>query len=488
MTPVGSRAFVLLVCLAACGGNSSGAGDAGRDGAGDNATRDGAAERAEGGQAAPGLTAAAAWRSGASGDDVALALEGADPDGDIVRIAVRFLDEQGSPLNCFDTDADGVPDSSEGSARIDTPLGGKASFAGSAWLNGILQWCPGAAGCLVWLEDAGGRRSEEREAAVAPQTELGTGAGCSPTLMGDRCSAGLACTGQPPTCAPAVAPVLTRLAYLQLATGVRIAVDGTDESHLLARLSLDFLDAAGAPVSVDQDGDGIGDGTTMDAACAEASHDGLFAFTLWPAGAFGSAVKRLQATPMGGGLSGPPLEAKLTAVATRGIGAACDYAGFDACASNYVCSPGIKGKVNTCLGLSAARGKKNTGAPVLSPAGKLRASGLAEGTSLWDAPSGCQPNDPVGTPEGVAILHLTAAQAELTLTTDLPGTAFDTALYVVKDYAGSVPTVLGCNDDGPASPTSTLTLRDLVAGDYLIVVDSFTARAGNFEVRIVPGP
>jgi hypothetical protein len=449
--------------------------------------RDGAAETPPG-QAAPELISADAWRSGRVGDGVGITLEGDDPNGDIVRIGVRFLDGDGQALSCFDSDADGVPDTAEGSARIDTPVGNKPSFTGTAWFPGILQWCPTAVRYQIWLQDSANLLSAAIESDILGQVELPAGTDCTPTLLGSRCAVGAACMGNPPQCAPAQPPSISRLAYLQVPGGVRIAAEGTDPSQLLTQLNLDFFDGAGGPVSVDQDGDGTGDGSSIEAACADASHDGLFALGWSPVGAFAATVKRLVAIPAGGGLVGAAVDAKLTPVTARATSAACDYAGFDSCGTGSVCYPGIKGKVNTCVGVGAARGKQQTGVTVLSPTGKLRASGIAAGTSLWDAPAGCQPSDPLGTPEGVVFLHLVAPQPQLTVTTDLPGTNFDTAIYVIKNYVGTTtPAVLGCNDDGPSAPTSTLTLQNLAAGDYLIVVDSFSPRGGSFEVRIIPG-
>lgn len=478
----------------ACGSGNSDAVDAGGDGGRDalrgTVVRDAAtdaATEARAGQVAPQLVSANAWRSGQVGDGVGVTLEGADPNGDVVRIGIRFLDGEGQPLACFDSDADGVPDSSEGSGRIDTPVGNKPSFVGTAWFPGILQWCPDAVRYQLWLEDAAGLSSAEIESDVMEQVELGAGAECNPTLLGSRCAEGWACMGEPPVCAATVAPGLTRLAYLQVSGAVRIAAEGTDPAQLLSRLTLDFLDGSGGPVSVDQDGDGTGDGASMDASCVDASRGGVFALNWSPTGAFAATVKRLVATPAGGGLVGAAMDAKLTPVTTRGSGAACDYAGFDTCGTGSVCYPGIKGKVNTCVGLGAARAKQQTGISVLSPTSKLRAAGVALGTSLWEAPAGCQPGDPEGMPEGVMLLHLVAPQPQLIVTTELPGTDFDSAVYVIKNYAAATPTVLGCNDDGPAAPTSTLTLQNLAAGDYLIVVDSFRPRGGNFEVRIIPG-
>jgi hypothetical protein len=126
-----------------------------------------------------------------------------------------------------------------------------------------------------------------------------------------------------------------------------------------------------------------------------------------------------------------------------------------------------------------------TAAPVLDPvAGPMTVSGETVAGSLWDAPVGCVSADPKGRPDGAVRLHLAAPVASLTLTTQLPGTDFDTNIYVLTGCAADSSAALGCNDDIPGTSASTLVLTNVPSGDYTVVVDSFGAGGGHFTLGV----
>ncbi|HSO38801.1 MAG TPA: hypothetical protein VLT33_40000, partial [Labilithrix sp.] len=159
----------------------------------------------------------------------------------------------------------------------------------------------------------------------------------------------------------------------------------------------------------------------------------------------------------------------------------CDARGFDACAAGLVCADDGAGATR-CADLAAARALRCASAPSITVGATL--SGTVAGASLWDPVEGCASADRRGRPEAIVRLHLDAPLPSLMLAT-LPasggaGTTFDSVLSVL-DGCGAAPTTIACNDDDP-SPTSRVTLTDVAAGDYVVVIDSLTRSGGAFEL------
>jgi hypothetical protein len=171
----------------------------------------------------------------------------------------------------------------------------------------------------------------------------------------------------------------------------------------------------------------------------------------------------------------------------KSAGASCDLRGFNVCAQASVCQRAATSPnptTGSCQAVSTVRRSRCTAAPVLGPAtGRWTAVGSTVSPSVFDAPAGCTNNDPKGRPEGVALLRLTAPAATVVLSTEHPGTSFDTVLYVFKG-CGDQGAALDCNDEGLVAPASTLTLTNLAAGDYLVVVDSWDPSGGSYELSV----
>jgi hypothetical protein len=108
---------------------------------------------------------------------------------------------------------------------------------------------------------------------------------------------------------------------------------------------------------------------------------------------------------------------------------------------------------------------------------------VTEVISLWSAPAGCLSAQAGPKPETVFALHLGADTPSLTLTTHNGTTKVDTAVYVLPSCAAETEAALGCNDDD-GSNMSTLTLQDVHAGDYIVVVEQVSPDAGPFELSI----
>jgi hypothetical protein len=84
-------------------------------------------------------------------------------------------------------------------------------------------------------------------------------------------------------------------------------------------------------------------------------------------------------------------------------------------------------------------------------------------------------------PQGIVHLHLSQSVSTLTLTAGNSETNFQNGLFVF-DGTGSQVTgsALGCNGGSP----STLTLKNMSAGEYTVVVNSRDAVGGEFGVSL----
>ena len=120
--------------------------------------------------------------------------------------------------------------------------------------------------------------------------------------------------------------------------------------------------------------------------------------------------------------------------------------------------------------------------PLLENTGRLTLR--AEGASLWDPPAGCAALDPVNRPEAVARLRLTSPVDRLVISTAQPGTTFDTVLYLLPACGGEP---VACNDDAAATAYSELSLSNVAAGEYYLVVDAW-AQGGVVELTVRTEP
>ncbi len=89
----------------------------------------------------------------------------------------------------------------------------------------------------------------------------------------------------------------------------------------------------------------------------------------------------------------------------------------------------------------------------------------------------------MGRPEGLVRLHLATAVASLTISTAVEETNFDTVVYLLPGAGDTEDSPIDCNDDAAGS-AGAITLHDLNAGDYTIVVDSKSMLGGQFGVKL----
>lgn len=433
----------------------------------------------------PALTAVAMHQAGRDGADILLTASGSDADGDLVAFVARFLDSAGTELMIADTDLDGDADSGYVIAGPDTSMDGETDFSASVTLRDLFLEFPDIARVEVFALDATSLASDVMQSNLTIQATVSLGDPCDPAYVDNRCAEGLGCKGEPTVCSDGEAPAITDFAYYTTNDGYRILIAGTDPDDDIWRVVLEFLDTSGAPVVLDLDNDGNPDSSTFEVDADGRSDNGTFYLALEPTQTFVDAVQGLAAVPYDTRQrQGSRLETTLRRPAPQRVGQSCDAWGFEVCNTGDVCFPGIAGESNSCTPVEGRRNRTCQDAPVLNPVlGLTKAAGVALGASLWDAPAGCAALDPKNRPEGVVNLDLPNGAQRVTLTTNLPGTGFNTVLYVVDGCAHNQDPILGCHDNMPGTINSELVLENLPAGRYLVVVDSWNIFGGAFEIE-----
>jgi len=300
--------------------------------------------------------------------------------------------------------------------------------------------------------------------------------------------------GAPPDAAPdgsesgggaLVTLAMSDAAYLEGQTGPRILVRGTRAAREPFSVEVELLDARGEPAAYDPDGDGVPEESRLEVE-GPAGEGPRFLVELVAARGLDRVVRavRLTLRDRSGNARGART-ASLAAPVVRARGEACDEDGFDRCGAGLVCAGAASGDLpaasHACQPLATLRARACAEAPVLEPDGPpLR--GATGGASLWDPPEGCASSERRERPEALARLHVPRFAPSITLSTASPATAFDTVVYVTGGCDGAAPP-LACNDDGSEPPSSTVVLRDVAPGDYVVVVDGLAREGGAFELR-----
>ncbi len=429
---------------------------------------------------------AVSFRStGRRGDSLRIAAQGADSQKATASIFVRFVDETGAPVVTVDTNWDGIPDSAEKRFRFEEATLGKADFIGTVTIPHAYGSLSRIAKAIITLEDAVGGRSAPMTALLTKQAVRVVNDPCDVGTIQDRCTAGLSCGGTPAVCRPGTAPSLDRVGYFG-GVSPRILVRGSDADEDVASLAIEYLDASGNPgtfdISNDPESPDMSSGFEFDAT---GSAGPAFELSSEQASGIGSKVPKIAVTATDeAGHVGTRTISSVAPLPVRGLGQTCDSEGFDACGTGNACSPGIPSATNTCQPVASLRTAKSTSAPLLDPSKNVvTAFGNVAGASLWDPPIGCVGNDTTGRPESAVKLHLAKAASKLTITTALPETTFDTAVYLLPTSASEGAVALGCNDDDTGY-ASSLVLSNVAAGDYVIVVESVQMRGGRFGIKV----
>lgn len=422
---------------------------------------------------------------GRHGDALRVAVKGNDTRKETSGALVRFLDEADQPVIALDTDWDGIADSAERRFRFEESTIGQESFMGEMIVSGVFPVGSKIAKVEVALEDEVGGRSGRKRQTISLQAVRGESEACDVKKVADRCQEGMSCTGEPAACTAGVAPTLARVGYFGGASP-RMIFQGTEPDEDVKSIAIEFLDASGTPTSVNlgsEDAPEMSSGLSLDAKPGQ--QGGAFVLTAVPSVGFTTLAPRIAATVSDDyGRTSARVVAAATSRTARGFGQACDPHGFDACAATTVCAPGLASAQNKCTSAEVVRSTKCKDGPTLNPGkGVTRAFGRAEGVSLWDPPTGCVSPEAIDRPEATVALVLDSPASSLVITTALPETESDTVLYVLPGCPGSSGAALACNDD-TIGYSSTLTLQNVPAGTYTIVVDSVHPRGGRFGVSV----
>ncbi len=336
---------------------------------------------------------------------------------------------------------------------------------------------------------AGAGAGQGGSGATASGGKAGTGGhtttGGTGGISGTGGTVGTGGTGGTLPVLPDGAPQISQAAFFSTERGPRMIAEGTVPDKTLTTLRLSFYGADGKPVTIDIDGDGA-----LDASSFESQNP-------WTGGQYfflenqSATTFEPKVTQIGvevtdaDGRKSNLVKATLDARTERKVGASCDPRGFDHCAAGALCLP--VGAAGSCVAESGAAAKRCADASELKLPGATKPVIVPlNGPDLWSAPAGCTGLVGAEHGQGIVRLTLTAAVKELSLSTVNAGTGGDTMLTLVQgcDVSG---TIVGCNDDATSKPREVrakLSLKDLAAGDYVIVIESMNLAATQAELTI----
>ncbi|MBK8014118.1 MAG: hypothetical protein IPK13_22565 [Deltaproteobacteria bacterium] len=497
----GSVCLLAVMTTWGCGGGTSSGtvrpdgGGAGGDGAGGGDGGGGFADGdvEEGSGTPPRFSFLSARVVGRRGLDLRLQIEAEDDEMDISSVSLRAYGPGGSSVLLRDSDLDGELDAPDRAYPFPAVFDGNV-VNDVLTIPSFLAKAPNTISVDIVLLDRAGNPSEMRRAEVVPQPVRNLAEACDPTWQIDRCKTGLACRGEPAACVEGVPPVISRVSYLRDPEGPKVLVIGTDIDQDVNALNIGFLDKSGQPKFMQLASDfelpapPLVSGFRVEEP--DSSTGNNFFLQLQAGVGFEEDVVQVsvRAEDEGGRLSDPKVAA-ISSTPMRGAGAGCDPRGFDRCTAGLVCSPGIPGISNTCQYAGRLRTMACNAAPTLDPMnGAREVIGETGTSSLWDAPAGCGPRDPIDRVESAVMLHLATGVSKIVLSTEHPETNFDTMVYVIPGCATTPTPALGCADDLENTVSSRLELTNLAAGDYLVVVDAWGVTGGSFRLSATVEP
>lgn len=420
---------------------------------------------------------------GRKGDKLQISVKGTDSAMITTAAKIELFDDAGAPVAAFDTNWDGVADAASRRFMFDVPGAGAAAIDATITIPNSFSALSKVKKAKVSLVDPDGTATAAIETTIELQTVKGEGEACDAAKITSRCQDGLSCGGTPSACQPGAAPSVAQVAYYN-GSAPRMLFRGADADEDLESIEVEFLDNSGNPKTVIIAGEGD---TGVSASNFSLTVGGFDAASFFvesnPNPLFTTQVPKIATTAKDHvGRTSSRVVTSLTSPPVRFAGQACDAEGFDNCATGSACAPGAPGATNTCTPVTTLRTQRLAAFGSLDPAGRNKTFGLVQGSSLWDAPTGCIPNDATRRPEAMMPLHLGAASS-LVITTALPETDFDTAVFVVPANATTSAGALGCNDDTQGF-SSTLELSNVPAGDYIVVVESVSPKGGHFGISV----
>ena len=477
-----------LGCQSAAGNKAGGGGAGNSAHVGGSGAGQGSSSSTGGSSALPSasltLNGASAHVDGRLGNRVRFTITGEQTAGTLASVAITAFDSGGNSINWFDTNLDSTLDSSTGFLVPQvTPNETPFSFDLLVPISSALvDWTQ----AKISLYDRADAVSNELSVPVDKQPQRSSGQACDPTAKADRCQSGLECSGSSSTCVNHNGPSLTQVAYVSTTNGPMLLAAGTDNADDVIEMKLGFLDSKGAPVLVNIDNN---DQNLLASSITESTGysiaDGTFLFHVDPATTFSQVVNKVTFVADDGNIKSSSMyTGTLVPAPSRGSGATCDYRGFNYCSGNAACYPGTAGASNSCQPVGSAQSAECKMAPVLDLASSnVIVTGYNVGSSLWEPPADCVGDIAFHHPETVVRLRVPSMVPSLTLTTNRRETHIDTVLYVASACSPTASQILGCNDDvGAGNVTSKLTLSNVSAGDYYVIVDSISNDGGPFAL------
>jgi cysteine-rich repeat protein len=416
------------------------------------------------------------------GEPPLLLVEGTDPDDDVMTLRLELLDENGES-KAYDFNGDGVADYD----NLDLDMEGTGEdgtfFAG--WYFPVV--IPQVA---ITVVDSLGMESERQVLVLAPMVWRAEGESCEEFGF-EMCGVGLKCVGDEElACEPGNAPVINRAVFGARPDGKQALVfEGVDLDDDLAYIRFEMLDAEGNVILLDYDDDGVDDPYMDIPFATDGDTTFLGSYTVGP----DLIAPQIALTAIDDTyLFSERLVVPNEAIPVVAVGEACSPDGWNSCEAGIYCQEEGEGYV--CVDV---RGAVCEAAPVIDApaAGSYTATGTVSLPSLWDGPTGCSApyTDPVGMPEGLVILNLGVEASKVTISTvnavTENGIGYgDTIVYVIPGDCGQ-GAVMGCNDDLDTAGDiygSTLELRNVAAGTYTIVVDTWDTgdNGGEFQVDV----
>ncbi|HWV38705.1 MAG TPA: hypothetical protein VN033_09555 [Vulgatibacter sp.] len=416
------------------------------------------------------------------GGDARVRVEGADPDGNLAGLALRFLDEEGERVQV------------NGLGELYTPFDDSArqavEFSWTRVLNGLASRYPDAVAVEVELVDGSGARSNTEVLAFAAPATAARGEGCDPDGWEVICGEEDLCQrwrGEAPFCEAQEPPVLTSAKAWRTEGGALVmVVDGSDPNGDVNGWFGSLLTESGQAVTAfpRRMREGV---TGFDRFFGGESE--IHGVSTWKGilGWFDDVVKvRVSLSDSGGNRSEAveiPIEIPQGDLE---LGATCDEdLVATTCEVNLACGDGPDDSF-VCMDRDEARRQKCDAAPTLRVGETIQ--GVLRGENLWTPSEECSPvSASLERHEGVdAVVRLEVDEPTetLRLTTDLPGTkGRHTLIHVLTACEGGEP--VACNDDWMNGVAySTLTMKNVLPGTYWVVVDTATG-AAPFDLEAV---
>jgi len=428
------------------------------------------------------LSTARAWIGGRLGNELHIEVTGTSEVGQLASVELLLKDSSGNEVIHFDSNWDGTADSGRGRVVPDSPPTTKdytvsVMVLGAAGMTDLTQ-------IDVALVDRSNACTDPITVEVTTPTVQTVDQQCDPTFVASRCRQGLSCTGSPPVCIAGTAPAIVKGAYQRGTEGPFMRARGTDPDEDVLLMRVDFLTANDTPVKLDLDADGIPESTSFEVQVGMSNQNGGFTFVVESSSSFGVDVPKVGLTAIDSKLNESSTQHyALASRITRQLNAACDLDGFDVCPAGALCLPGKAVGTAYCTSNAQAQSLRCVTAPIWNIATDAKKiTGTISGYSAWDAPSSCLTPVSLNRPEAIIKMHVTAPIKSLTLSTDEPETQSDTVLYVQPACSSTTDKVLICNDD-TSGFASSVTLTNLVAGDYFVIVEFVSAQSGGFGLR-----